>query len=143
MQSDPNERRIVHEAIVQTPQGADARVVEQRVQVVPTPAEVQVGTLMSANHIVWFIVGVVIALILLRFTVLLLGATMDTGFGGCILTSRQPLVASFLPLFGEQHARAEVADLIAVVVSLLSAGASASWLRTLCCWAHQRHDSER
>jgi hypothetical protein len=119
MQVDPNERRIVHEEIVQTPQGADARVVEQRVQVVPTPAEVQVARLLRATQIVWFIVGVVIALILLRFTFLLLGANMDIGFGGLILTITQPLVAPFLPLFGEQHARSEFADLIAVAVYLL------------------------
>ena len=119
MQLDPNEWRIVHEEIVQTPHGADARVVEQRVHVAPTPAEVQVARVLRATQIVWFIVGLVSALILLRFTLLLLGANMDIGFGGFILTITQPLVAPFLPLFGEQHARSEVADLIAVAVYLL------------------------
>ena len=119
MQPDPNERRIVHEEIVQTPHGADARVVEQRVQVAPTPAEVQVARLLRATQIVWFIVGLISALILLRFSLLLLGANMDIGFGGLILAITQPLVAPFLPLFGEQHARSEVADLIAVAVYLL------------------------
>ena len=119
MQVDPNERRIVHEEIVQTPHGTDARVVEQRVQVDPTPAEVQVARLLRANQLVWFIVGCIGALVLLRFALLILGANMDTGFGALLLTITQPLVASFLPLFGEQHARSEFADLIGVAVYLL------------------------
>lgn len=119
MQQDPNERRIIQEEIIQTPQGADARVVEQRVHIDPTPAEVQIGKLIRAKQILWFIVGLVIALVLLRFALLLLGANMEAGFGGFVLTITQPMVAPFLPLFGEQQSRTEYADLIAVAVYLL------------------------
>ena len=45
MQSDPCERRIVQEEVVQTPRGADASVVEQRVRIDPSPAERQLGSL--------------------------------------------------------------------------------------------------
>jgi len=119
MQVDPNERRIVQEEIVQTPQGADARVVEQRVHIDATPAERQIAKLIRAKQIVWFVVGLIIALVLLRFVLLILGANMETGFGGFMLTITQPLVAPFLPLFGEQQSRYEFADLIAVAVFLL------------------------
>ena len=102
MQLDPNERRIVLYFIPRRgrPRGRAARAVA------PTPAEVQVARLLRANQIVWFIVGCIVALVLLRFALLILGANMDTGFGALMLTITQPLVASFLPLFGEQHARA-------------------------------------
>lgn len=119
MQPDPYERRIVQEEIVQTPDGAEARVVEQRTQIDPTPAERQFAKLIRAKQILWFVVGLIIALVLLRFTLLILGANMEAGFGGLMLGITQPLVAPFLPLFGEQQSRYEFADLVAVAVFLL------------------------
>ena len=116
---DPNERRVVQEEIVRTPQGASASVVEHRTQVDPTPAEVQLGSLYRAKQIVWFITGLIVALIALRFVLLLLGANVDAGFGGLILAISQPFVAPFLPLFGEQQARLEFGDLIGIAVYLL------------------------
>ena len=116
---DPNERRVVQEEIVRTPQGAQASVVEHRTHVDPTPAELQIGTLYRAKQIVWFIVGLIVALIALRFVLLALGANVDTGFGGLIVGVTQPFVAPFLPLFGEQQARVEFGDLIGIAVYLL------------------------
>lgn len=119
MQQDPYERRIVQEEIVQTPRGADATVVEQRTHIDPTPAERQLGTLYRAKQVVWFITGLIVALIGLRFVLLAAGANVDTGFGALLVALSQPFVAPFLPLFGEQQARIEFSDLIAIAVYLL------------------------
>lgn len=120
MQQDPNERRIVQEEIVQTPSGVNATVVEQRTHIDPTPAERQLGTLYRAKQVLWLIVGVLVALIALRFVLLLLGANVDVGFGALIVGLTQPFVAPFLPLFGEQLSRVEFSDLIAIAVYLLA-----------------------
>ncbi len=64
---DPNERRVIQEERVQTPTGADAAVVENRVQVVPSPAEQRLATLDRAKQIVWFIIGLIIAVIALTY----------------------------------------------------------------------------
>lgn len=119
MQQDPYERRVVQEEIVQTPYGAEASAVEHRTRIEPTPAERQLGSLYRAKQVVWFIVGLITALIGLRFVLLLFGANMQAGFGALILTITQPFVAPFLPLFNEQAARIEFSDLIAIAVYLL------------------------
>lgn len=119
MQPDPYERRVVQEEIVQSPQGTNATVVEHRTHIDPTPAERQLGTLYRSKQVVWFIVGVIVALVALRFVLLLLGANVNAGFGALILGITQPFVAPFLPLFGEQQARIEFSDLIAIAVYLL------------------------
>ncbi len=116
---DPNDRRIVQEEIVRTPDGVDATIVEQRTHVDPTPAERQLGTLYRAKQILWLIVGLIVALIGLRFVLLLLGANMNAGFGAFVLNITQPFVAPFLPLFNEQAARVEFSALIAIAVYLL------------------------
>ncbi|GAC1356805.1 MAG: hypothetical protein NVSMB42_15680 [Herpetosiphon sp.] len=99
---DPNERRIVQEEIVRTPLGAEATVVEQRMSVAPTPAEQALGTSLRVQQIVWFVVGVLLALIALRFLLLAFGANMTTGFGAFLYNVTQPFVAPFLSLFNEQ-----------------------------------------
>lgn len=119
MQQDPNERRVVQEEIVQTPYGTNASVVEHRTHVDPTPAERQLGSLYRAKQIVWFITGVIVALIGLRFVLLALGANVNTGFGALIVGITQPFVAPFLPLFGEQQATVEFGALIGIAVYLL------------------------
>ena len=119
MQSDPYERRIVQEEVVQTPRGADASVVEQRVRIDPSPAERQLGSLYRAQYIVWFLIDLLAALIALRFVLLLLGADTSTGFGKLILSITQPFVAPFLPLFAAQGGRFEFGNLVAIVVYLL------------------------
>ncbi len=116
---DPYERRVVQEEKVQTPREADASVVEQRTRVDSTSAERQLGTLYRAKQVVWLIVGLIVALIGLRFVLLALGANMNVGFGALILAITQPFVAPFLPLFGEQQARVEFSALIAIAVYLL------------------------
>ncbi len=119
MQQDPYERRIVQEEIVETPYGADSSVVERRTHVDPTPAERQLGTLFRAKQIVWLIVGLIVALIALRFVLLALGANVSAGFGALVVGVTQPFVAPFLPLFGEQNAQVEFGALIGIAVYLL------------------------
>jgi uncharacterized protein YggT (Ycf19 family) len=119
MQNDPYDRRIVQEEIVRTPHGADATVVEQRTHIDPTPEERQLGNVYLAKRIVWLITGIIVALVALRFLLLLAGANMQIGFGALVLGLTQPFVAPFLPLFNEQGARIEFSTLIAIAVYLL------------------------
>ena len=77
---DPNERRIIREEVIQTPEGAEAAVVENRVRVMPTPAEQQLASLDRAKRILWFVVSLIVALIVLRFVLLALGANAENGF---------------------------------------------------------------
>ena len=53
------------------------------------------------KRFVWFVVGVINALIALRFIFLLLGANRDAGFVDFIYTVTSPLVAPFTGIFGE------------------------------------------
>ncbi len=120
---DPNERRVIQEEIVQTPTGAEAAVVENRVRVMPTPAEQQFARLDRAKQIVWFIVGVIIALIALRFVLLALGADPNNGFASFIYGLSGIFVAPFEGIFGAEPQTAgsyfETASLIAIAVYLL------------------------
>lgn len=120
---DPNERRIVQEEVVQTPTGADATVVENRVSVAPTPAEQQLASLDRAKQIVWFIVGLIVALIALRFVLLVLGANPDNGFASFIFALSGIFVGPFRGIFGREPQSAgsyfETASLIAIAVYLL------------------------
>ena len=121
---DPNERRIISEEVVQTPTGTDAAVVENRVRVMPTPAERQLASLYRAKQILWFIVSIIVGLILLRFVLYALGANMTTGFGSFIDGLSDIFVAPFKGLFAPQGDAAtgsyfEYASLIAIAVYLL------------------------
>ena len=120
---DPNERRVIQEERVQTPTGADAAVVENRVQVVPSPAEQRLATLDRSKQIVWFIIGLIIAVIALRFVLLALGANQGNGFVNFIYGLGGIFVAPFLGIFGGEptYGRSyfETASLIAMAVYLL------------------------
>ena len=97
---DPNERRIIQEEIVQTPEGADAAVVENRVRVVPTPAERQLASLYRAKQILWFIISLIVVIIALRFVLLALGANPNAGFASFIYGLSRIFVSPFVGLFG-------------------------------------------
>jgi hypothetical protein len=120
---DPNERRVVQEEIVQTPEGADAAVVENRVRVMPTPAEVQVARLERTKQIVWFVVGLIVALIALRFVLLAFGALETNPFASFIYGLSGIFVAPFVGLFGQEPQAGasyfETASLVAMAVYLL------------------------
>ncbi len=120
---DPNERRVIQEEVVQTPVGAQATVVENRLHVMPTPAEQQLAKLERAKQIVWFIVGLIVALLALRFVLLALGANPANGFASFIYGLSGIFVAPFEGIFGSEPAAGasyyETASLIAMAVYLL------------------------
>src|SRR5919199_1648968 len=120
---DPNERRVIQEEVVQTPTGADATVVDNRVRVVPSPAEQQLASLDRAKQIVWFVIGLIIAVIALRFVLLALGANPANGFASFIYGLGGIFVGPFRGIFGAEPAYGqsyfETASLIAIVVYLI------------------------
>jgi hypothetical protein len=120
---DPNERRIIQEEVIQTPAGAEAAVVENRVRVMPTPAEQQLASLYRAKRIVWFVISLIIALIVLRFVLLALGANPENGFATFVYGLSHLFVAPFLGLFGPEpvvgNSYFEYASLIGVAVYLI------------------------
>ena len=125
--TDENARRVVQERVVQTPQGADATVVDQTTSVLPTPAERSTGRLIRTQQVVWLIAAILSGLIAIRTILIGLGADMKVGFGTLIYGVTQPFDLPFLLLFGEQGkamGRAptiEVGSLVAIVVYLLLA----------------------
>ncbi|MBC7459513.1 YggT family protein [Candidatus Saccharibacteria bacterium] len=61
----------------------------------------QTSSVVIAQRVVWFIVGVVNALIAIRFILLLLGANQSAGFVDFIYGITGALVAPFVGIFGE------------------------------------------
>ncbi len=120
---DPNERRIIQEEVVQTPTGADATVVDTRTRVVPSPVEQKLGSLERTKQIVWFIIGLIIALIALRFVLLAFGANPNNAFASFIINLSGIFVTPFLGIFGAEPAAGgsyfESASLVAMAVYLL------------------------
>jgi hypothetical protein len=120
---DPNERRVIREEVIQTPTGAEATVVENRTRVMPTPGEQQVASLFRAKQIVWFVIGLIIALIALRFVLLALGANPDNGFARFTYGLSRLFVLPFIGIFGSEPSIEgsyfEFASLIAIAVYLL------------------------
>lgn len=120
---DPNERRVIREEVIQTPEGAQAEIVENRVRVMPTPAEQQFAALDRAKRIVWFVISLVIALIVLRFVLLAMGANAENGFATFVYGLSNIFVAPFIGLFGAEPVVGasyfEYASLIAIAIYLL------------------------
>ena len=61
----------------------------------------QTSGIVIAQRIIWFIVGVVNALIAIRFILLLLGANQSAGFVDFIYGITAVLVAPFVGIFGQ------------------------------------------
>lgn len=122
---DPFEQRIVKQEIVQTPQGVDVSSVEQRLVIPPTPAEQLQMRIYRAKQIVWFVMGLLVTLIGLRFVIVAMGGSMSAGFGRLLWSVTQPFVYPFLALFNEYDKAMgsgpaiEYASLIAMAVYLL------------------------
>ena len=75
-------------------------------------------------RVIWYIVGIVVTILLIRFVLALLGANLENGFANFIYTITDPLVAPFRGLLqiGEFHAgivRIEVETLLASVIYTL------------------------
>lgn len=75
-----------------------------------------------AQRIIWFFVGVITALLALRFVLLLLAANRDAGFVDFIYTVSGLFVAPFIGIFGEPtygQSVLEVSSLLAIAVYAL------------------------
>ena len=125
--TDENERRVVQERVVQSPQGASATVVDEKTSVMATPAERATGNLIRSQQVVWLLAAILSGLIAIRTILIALGADMKVGFGTLIHGVTQPFDLPFLMLFGEQAKATgrtptiEIGSLVAIVVYLLLA----------------------
>lgn len=122
-----HERHVVQEEVVQTPEGANTSVVEQRTRIEPTPAERARGNLLRVQQAIWLVFGILVGLIGIRFLLVALGANMTLGFGAFLYAVTEPFVLPFLLLFGEQgralgrQPALELGSLVAIIVYLLLA----------------------
>ncbi|HXR50249.1 MAG TPA: YggT family protein [Verrucomicrobiae bacterium] len=62
--------------------------------------EVEPSGMTMAARVVWYIAGVLLALLAFRFVLALLGANPNNGFANFIYTVSHPFVAPFFSLFG-------------------------------------------
>lgn len=78
-----------------------------------------------AARVVWFIAGIILVLLALRFLFALLGANASNGFANFIYTATHPLVAPFFGVFGYNftagQARFETFTLLAMLIYALIA----------------------
>jgi len=75
-----------------------------------------------AQRIIWFIVGLINAIIALRFIFLLLGANRGAGFTDFIYSVSAPFVAPFVGIFGEPvygQSVFEVSSILAIIIYTL------------------------
>lgn len=96
----------------------------QRVTEVDDPVEQDNHTRNVAQRVVWYIFGIIIALLLIRFVFALLGANQSNGIAEFIYGITAPLVSPFTNLFsfdGVQYgvSRFEVFTLVAVAIYTL------------------------
>lgn len=76
------------------------------------------------RQIVWFVAGLIITVIAIRFVLFLLGANLQSGFFQLIYALSQPFVLPFLGLFGEPTYGTSVlesASAVAIVIYTLVA----------------------
>ena len=78
-----------------------------------------------ATRIVWYIAGVVLALLAFRFVLVLLGANPANSFANFIYTTSHPLAAPFFGIFGYSLrygvSKVELSTLVAMAVYALVA----------------------
>jgi hypothetical protein len=72
----------------------------------------------TAARVVWFIAGVIITLLALRFVLVLLGANPSSGFANFIYTISHPFAAPFFGLFSYMAVYALVAFGIAKLFTI-------------------------
>lgn len=98
----------------------------QRVTEIDDPVERDEHERNVAQRVVWYVFGIIIALLLIRFVFALLGANQDNGLAEFIYSVTGPLVAPFTNLFnfdGIQYgvSRFEAFTLVAVAIYTLVA----------------------
>lgn len=114
MQEDQQETTEVRETNVQS---GDTNVQRQTVT-----KSTQTSGVVVAQRIIWFFVGVIVALLALRFILLLLAANRDAGFVDFVYTVSSLFVAPFVGIFGEPtygQSVLEVSSILAVVIYTL------------------------
>ena len=113
-------------------------VVEHRDPVVPAAAPDPVLPAPAYNYravqIVWFITGLIVGLIAIRFALKLLGASLSSPFTGFMYGLTDPLVAPFRAIFpttGQSAYIFEPASLVAIVIYALIGWALVSLVRIM------------
>lgn len=115
------------ERIQQVRRTADGDEVVKTTRVVdddlPVAAETDRDT--TATRVIWFIAGVLLALLAFRFVLILLGANPSNSFAHFIYTVSYPFAAPFFGLFGYNLqygvSRFELSTLVAMLVYTLIA----------------------
>lgn len=100
----------------------DEQVGDTRVQRETTQATTTVSGMVMLQRVIWFITGVILIIIALRFVLLLLGANRDAGFTDFIYNLSGVFVSPFVGIFGEPTYGSsvfEIASLLAIVVFAL------------------------
>lgn len=90
-----------------------------------TTQAVSEPTSFTAARIVWFIAGIIITLLALRFLFVLLGANQGNGFVSLIYTLSYPFAAPFFGIFSDRTtygiARLETSTLVGIAIYSLIA----------------------
>lgn len=85
----------------------------------------RVNSTTTAARVVWFIAGVIIVLLALRFVLILLGANQANAFANFIYTVSYPFAVPFFGIFGYNLkygvSRVELSTLVAIAVYALIA----------------------
>jgi uncharacterized protein YggT (Ycf19 family) len=97
-----------------------ATTVTKTTQTVPTQAEVQEGQAFKFSQIIWYVVGLVEVILLLRVIFLLLAAGR-TGFTLTLYNLTQPLVSPFQGIFPAPTVQGGYFDSAAVVAMVIYA----------------------
>lgn len=118
---------IQEEVVVEDPTTGSTQV-RQTTQQVASSAEVKEAKAVKKNQIIWYIIGVINALLILRIVFLLLGAR-DVGFASMLYAITNPFVAMFQGIFAAPSIEGSYFDTAAVlaiiVLSLIGWGISA------------------
>jgi uncharacterized protein YggT (Ycf19 family) len=118
---------VKEEVVVQDPETGTTQA-SQTTQQVASPEEVKVAKAEKKNQIVWYIIGVINALLVLRLLFLLFGAK-NVGFASLLYSVTDPFVSLFKGIFAAPKfdgAYFDTAALLAIVVlSLVGWGIAA------------------
>lgn len=118
---DDATREVTHE-YVRGPGGT--RVVSSEHVSEPSEAVRRGSAVTRAKQVIYFLFGLITVLLIIRFVLLLLGASEASGFVQLMYTLTQPLVAPFFGIFGEPsfgNSVIEWASLVAIIIYTLVA----------------------
>lgn len=117
---------VKEQVVVQDPATGTTQA-SQSVQQVASPAETKVAKADKKNQIVWYIVGILNTLLVLRILFFLFGAR-DVGFASFLYSITSPFVGLFKGIFSSPtsgSAYFDTASLLAIIIiSLLGWGIS-------------------